>query len=43
VKRLNPAASEAGKRIKKGDADRPTLAHAVTISEDHLKDKPFVM
>ena len=43
MKRLNPAASEAGKRIKKGDADRPTLAHAVTISEDHLKDKPFVM
>ena len=43
VERLNPAASEARKRIQQGDADRPTLAHAVTISEDYLKDEPFAM
>jgi hypothetical protein len=43
VKRLNPVASEARKRIQQGDADRPTLAHAVTISEDYLRGEPFVM
>ena len=43
VERLDSAAAEAGKRIQQGDADRPTLAHAVMISEDYLKDELFVM